>query len=435
MKASDLLKLIQERDDSGMGKVSYKNDHTPDNHVKNKKMKEVNPLPDKGEKHDNKPKANVGDVKKKEKRSMEGPATGAKAVESKLTEQPASAQQMQPSAGQQRKITRQVLFGDQEGRSAIQQFDDQNTTVVFKDYSDKDAQGRPVLMSLRLGPADYQKVKNAITRGEPSTQGMTAYKALMQSDRKQPHQRQRGHQGGVSVGKPMSPQQVAQAGAGWQLESVEAPGSMSAKQPVKSMGSVAKSTSVRKKQQDEPKPTANVGTPKKKEKRSMDENPVTVKDYKGGENEHKKMGVHEGINELEELLGRSLEVPFVEAHDVPTQHQINIAKKTLKMSDAGAKIMGGMTKEEARALLKKHGIKVKESHIDEVEIPKGQIEWLVNKIHVGTPDEEVAADFEKRMNKNMPELDEKTKKAVIAYALKVHKRNQDEYHKVMSGRL
>ncbi|HUV84278.1 MAG TPA: hypothetical protein VMV86_01130 [Methanosarcinales archaeon] len=40
---------------------------------------------------------------------------------------------------------------------------------------------------------------------------------------------------------------------------------------------------------------------------------------------------------------------------VPERHQKNIAIKTLKMSDAGAKIMGGMTKEEARDFLKSVG--------------------------------------------------------------------------------
>lgn len=38
-----------------------------------------------------------------------------------------------------------------------------------------------------------------------------------------------------------------------------------------------------------------------------------------------------------------------------TKHQIRIAKGTLRYSDAGAFIMGGMTKDEARALLKAHG--------------------------------------------------------------------------------
>lgn len=46
--------------------------------------------------------------------------------------------------------------------------------------------------------------------------------------------------------------------------------------------------------------------------------------------------------------------------DVFDKHQIAIAKKTLKMSDIGAKIMGGMTKSEARQILKKFNIAFKE---------------------------------------------------------------------------
>ena len=41
--------------------------------------------------------------------------------------------------------------------------------------------------------------------------------------------------------------------------------------------------------------------------------------------------------------------------DVPTKHQLKIAKDTLRMSDAGAHVAGGMNKEEARAFLKKQG--------------------------------------------------------------------------------
>ncbi len=43
------------------------------------------------------------------------------------------------------------------------------------------------------------------------------------------------------------------------------------------------------------------------------------------------------------------------ALSVPERHQKNIAIKTLKMSDLGAKIMGGMTKAEAREFLKSIG--------------------------------------------------------------------------------
>jgi len=38
---------------------------------------------------------------------------------------------------------------------------------------------------------------------------------------------------------------------------------------------------------------------------------------------------------------------------VPEKHQLKIAKSTLKLSDAGAFIMGGMTKKEARNIIKK----------------------------------------------------------------------------------
>jgi len=37
---------------------------------------------------------------------------------------------------------------------------------------------------------------------------------------------------------------------------------------------------------------------------------------------------------------------------VPEKHQLKIAKKTLTLSDAGARIMGGMTKDEARRIIK-----------------------------------------------------------------------------------
>ena len=38
---------------------------------------------------------------------------------------------------------------------------------------------------------------------------------------------------------------------------------------------------------------------------------------------------------------------------VPEQHQLKIARRTLELSDVGARIMGGMTKPEARQVIKK----------------------------------------------------------------------------------
>jgi hypothetical protein len=39
--------------------------------------------------------------------------------------------------------------------------------------------------------------------------------------------------------------------------------------------------------------------------------------------------------------------------DVFMEHQIKIAKATLKMNDVGVAVMGGMSKDEAREILRK----------------------------------------------------------------------------------
>jgi hypothetical protein len=41
-------------------------------------------------------------------------------------------------------------------------------------------------------------------------------------------------------------------------------------------------------------------------------------------------------------------------NDVPLRHQMKVARDTLKMTDEGVSILGGMTKDEARRLLQKH---------------------------------------------------------------------------------
>jgi hypothetical protein len=79
---------------------------------------------------------------------------------------------------------------------------------------------------------------------------------------------------------------------------------------------------------------------------------------------------HEGLPEKVEEQNIILFTDFVSEsikkekeigkQDPALWHQIQIAKKTLKYNDIGASIMGGMTKDEARELLKKHNIKFEE---------------------------------------------------------------------------
>lgn len=66
-------------------------------------------------------------------------------------------------------------------------------------------------------------------------------------------------------------------------------------------------------------------------------------------------------------------------------------------------------------------------------VPKASIDWILGKVHVMTPDADVAADIERRCAKAgaSPALVKKC----VAYALKVHKRNRDLYIQVMTGNI
>jgi hypothetical protein len=78
--------------------------------------------------------------------------------------------------------------------------------------------------------------------------------------------------------------------------------------------------------------------------------------------------VEESIISFSDFTNESIKKEkIIGQQDPALWHQIQIAKKTLKYSDIGAEIMGGMTKDEARTLLKKYDIKFKEEK--EVESP------------------------------------------------------------------
>lgn len=70
---------------------------------------------------------------------------------------------------------------------------------------------------------------------------------------------------------------------------------------------------------------------------------------------------------------------------------------------------------------------------DQLRSLKNQTSWIVGRIHVGTPDEEVEADIRRRAKKiNLSASD--TGK-LVRHALNAHHKNIKLYNDVMSGRI
>jgi hypothetical protein len=65
-----------------------------------------------------------------------------------------------------------------------------------------------------------------------------------------------------------------------------------------------------------------------------------------------------------------------------------------------------------------------------MKIPKQAIEFIVNRFHVGTPDEAIATDIRRRVRSGVTQACET---AMVSYALKVHHKNQAMYNHVMGG--
>lgn len=85
------------------------------------------------------------------------------------------------------------------------------------------------------------------------------------------------------------------------------------------------------------------------------------------------------------------------------------------------------TKEEAQAAADeattRNGlISVLEKRIDP-RIPTGDIDWLVQRLHVGTPDDEVSEEIVKRLSKPS-DGDREILAQACAYALACHRANQ-----------
>lgn len=75
-------------------------------------------------------------------------------------------------------------------------------------------------------------------------------------------------------------------------------------------------------------------------------------------------------------------------------------------------------------------------------VPYAMVRWLVGRVHVGTPNETVAADIERSMrgvklkgirHKTVRVLSESSVKEAVRYALECHEENRKTHDAVMRG--
>ena len=66
-----------------------------------------------------------------------------------------------------------------------------------------------------------------------------------------------------------------------------------------------------------------------------------------------------------------------------------------------------------------------------VETPRGDIHWLMGRVHVGTPDAEIEADIRGRCTD--PAYTPEIVQEAVDYALICHRENQGLYRYVMTG--
>jgi len=320
MKASHLLRLIENSKTKSvpgeLGKQAYQNDHSPSNHINGKKMKQVTVTSGEG-KRDKKPRADVGSPAKRERRKMEGPSTKARKMSEALSAKEIGSMLM----GTSRDAS--------TGMQAIQLKDNNRGQVISVPLSN---------------PKAYQALLTAIKSNDDNL-AMRAYNMLINdpnaslsdgntafSGKESGAMEKGAHSGGArmqrggdNIGRAMSQDQIAAAANKFSLanskgsketrlakrvkESGGERGDSMGKETVNTGGAVSKSATVKTMPVDK-KPSADVGSVKKKEKRSMDANKAPVKDFKGGENEHKSMSkMHEAaMSDLENWLGTDINI-------------------------------------------------------------------------------------------------------------------------------
>lgn len=65
---------------------------------------------------------------------------------------------------------------------------------------------------------------------------------------------------------------------------------------------------------------------------------------------------------------------------------------------------------------------------------RGQIRWIVDRMHVGMSNAEVRADILRRLERvPADQLSAGDRRAAVAWALRCHRQNQELYRSVMGG--
>jgi len=339
MKAQDLLALVHESSkgsksvEGELSMPSYDNLNTPDNHVDGKGSREIkNAKKDFGKKRDMRNRADPGKPKKGEKRGMEGPG--------------ATYGRMNEDADLS--TVKQRIYNQIEDLDV-----DQGTITVIGRGGRKE--------TMRMDPALLHRNLMAIRKATNPQTVSTMWQQILRAGEEN---RGRGGTvrrggGGRSVGKPMTGPEIAAAGQDWTLADSEGSKAshhkMTAKRNIVGESRVPQEWWTALNWMDRSQLEdilAGVGIASYPKESDDELKQAIISNIQDGTLDPSVLD--EGVTESYARRRKNL--------SVPDKHQIRIARDTLKMSDAGARIMGGMTKDEAREILRKHGIKFSESY-------------------------------------------------------------------------
>ncbi len=116
-----------------------------------------------------------------------------------------------------------------------------------------------------------------------------------------------------------------------------------------------------------------------------------------------------------------------EEKDVFAKHQINIAKKTLRMHPAAAAVMGGPDHEESRKILKKHGWSDEQIKKHELSEEKKYDIYHKGNYHVSTTQSKTAKEAKEKYLKAYPDHKAEDVKVSLSEDMQLNELHRDEH--------